>query len=254
MAALFPGRARRSNNAKLLETLSATPESNNSETSAREALAWFYKLKAGLTPRVFDIHAIQTEHVRVWLGASIGHLLMGIPLTLDVDASAAAEAVVGRLALIQKGEYETIDQVGDRRLERLYNARVGQDGGLSFGPVRVGQGTEWRDHWLALSFDIGAEDAAEAVRMAARVLRSPALFRGLATVVDSGDDQLRLLATAVLRRWLLTLQAMAWLEVALSRVVGHPAQGPLLLCFERNEAGLAAARRRDQPSVAGCEA
>jgi hypothetical protein len=217
VAELFAGTARRSNNANLFETLSATPESNDPETTAREALAWFYKLKAGLTPRVFDLPAIQTEHVRVWLGTSIGHLLMAVPLALDVEASAAAEALTYRLALVQRGEYETIDQIGDRRLERLYNARVGQDGQLSIAPVRVGQGPEWRDHWLTLSLDIGAEEASEAVRMAARVLRCPRLFQGLATALNSDDDQFRLLATAVLRRWLLTLQVMAWLEVALSR-------------------------------------
>jgi hypothetical protein len=99
--------------------------------------------------------------------------------------------------------------------EVLYNAHMQPDGRVSFGAVRVGQGEEWRDHWLSLAFDLGADETLEAVQMAAKLLRCPSLVLGLAHALSAGESELRLLATAVLRRWLLTLQAMAWLETAL---------------------------------------
>ena len=49
------------------------------------------------------------------------------------------------------------------------------DGNLKLSDVRIGQGEEWRDHWLALSFDIGVENTLEAVQIAAKLLRCSAL-------------------------------------------------------------------------------
>ena len=84
------------------------------------------------------------------------------------------------------------------------------------GVLRIGEGEEWRDHWLALAFEIGAEDTLDAVQMAAKLLRCLALVLGLTSAIASGDGQVKTLAIAVIRRWVLTLQAMAWLEAALT--------------------------------------
>jgi len=166
---------------------------------------------------VFDFPAIQTEHVRAWLGASVGHLLMFAVLEPLAEPVLLATEVMRRMELVVRiaGERYPLDQVGDRQLEILYNARMLPDGNLSFRAVRIGQGEEWRDHWLALGFELGAEDTLVALQMAAKLLRCLPLVVGVTSALASGEVSIKTLATAVVRRWLLTLQAMAWLETAL---------------------------------------
>lgn len=217
VVALFPRSAGRSNHNSLVEMVSATHEPTNADETARAALARYLELKSALAPRVFDIAAIQTEHVRAWLAASVGHLLMFAALAPTADPAAPTEEVLRRVGIAARvaAQRYALDLLGDRQLEVLYNARMRPDGNLSFGAVRIGQGEEWRDHWIALGFEIGIEDTLEAVRMAAKLLRCAALVLALTSAIKLGDARLKLLATAVLRRWLLTLQTMAWLEAAL---------------------------------------
>jgi hypothetical protein len=217
LVTLLVDRAARSKHSAFLELIAAESEPADPDETAGAALARYLELKSGLVPRVFDVPAIQTEHIRVWLAAAVGHLLMFAALVPQSQMVVLAKEVMRRLDIaryVSSQRYE-LDQVGDRHLEVLYNARMLPDGRMSFGAVRIGQGEEWRDHWLSLAFDIGAEDTLEAVQMAARLLRCPSLVLGLASALSSGTGEIRLLATAVLRRWLLTLQAMAWLEAAL---------------------------------------
>jgi hypothetical protein len=91
------------------------------------------------------------------------------------------------------------------------------DGNLKLSDVRTGQGEEWRDHWLALNFEIGVEKTLESVQIAARLLRCSVLVSGLEMAIESGETYFQTLAVAVFRRWILTLKAMAWLEAALSQ-------------------------------------
>ena len=187
--------------------------------SAAAALDRYLDLKASLVPRLFDSAAIHTEHVRVWLASSVGHLLMSAALTPESDVDAMAGAVEYRLQVAQYicRQQETLDQLGDRSLEILYNARMQADGRVRLGAVRIGQGEEWRDHWLTLTFDVDAQDTLDAVRMAAVLMRCPSLVLGLGRALTSSDPSLRMLAVAVVRRWILTLKAMAWLEAALQQ-------------------------------------
>jgi hypothetical protein len=210
-------RASRSNYDAFIQMTRATAEPANADDSAVDALEQYLKLKAVLVPRVFDVPAIQTEHVRVWLASSVGHLLMFAPLTLPGNLEWVAREVVRRLGIpAQLGRQQgLIDLMGDRSLETLYNARMLSLDRVQVGAVRVGQGEEFRDHWLALAFDISVQDTLDALRMAARLMRCSALFVGLGLALASTVDEVRLLAVAVIRRWLLTLQAMAWLETAL---------------------------------------
>jgi hypothetical protein len=217
LVTLFADRAAQSNHSGLVELIAATTEPDSPEETASAALAHYLELKSALVPREFDLPGKQTEHVRAWLAASVGHLLMFAALSPQSEMVVLAKEVVRRLGIarfVAQQRYQ-LDQIGDRHLEVLYNARMLPDGRVSFGAVRVGQGEEWRDHWLSMGFDLEAEDTLDAVQMAARLLRCPTLVLGLASALASDDGELRLLATAVLRRWLLTLQAMAWLETAL---------------------------------------
>lgn len=213
----FSDRSRRSNHDAFKAAVEATPAPIKPDESAAVALNWYLELKSALVPRVFDVQAIQTEHARIWLAAAFGHLLMFAALSPQIDVEATAHEVARRLAIpLQVGRQRgLLDQFGDRHLEILYNARMLPDRRIQLGAVRIGQGEEWRDHWLALTFQIGAQDALDAVQMAARLMRCTSLGLGLALALTSAEDQLRMLAVAVVRRWLLTLHVMAWLEAAL---------------------------------------
>jgi hypothetical protein len=210
-------RANRSNHDVFIRTIQATAEPVNPDDSAVDALEQYLTLKSALVPRVFDVPAIKTEHVRVWLAASLGHLLMFAPLELPGNLEGVAREVVRRLGIpVQLGRQQgMVDLIGDRHLETLYNARMIAADRVQLGAVRIGQGEEWRDHWQALSFEISAQDTLDALRMAAKLMRCSALIVGLGLALASKEDELRTLAVAVIRRWLLTVQAMAWLEIAL---------------------------------------
>ena len=215
---LLSDRARKSNHDAFTATSQTIPDSVGPETSAA-ALDRYLQLKSALVPRVFDLPAIQTEHVLAWLASAVGHLLMSAMLTPQIDIEAIAREVARRLQLplhinLQQG---LVDQFGDRHLEILYNARILADGGMRLGRVRIGQGEEWRNHWLALTFDIGAQETLVAVQMAARLMRCSALVLGVELALESAEKPLRTLAIAVVRRWILTLHAMAWLEPALQQ-------------------------------------
>jgi hypothetical protein len=220
-AAIAPlaDRATRSNRGAFAELLSATPAPPAADSSAAEALDAYLTLKAALVPRVWDRAAVVSEHVRVWLAACVGHLLMAIPLSPPDQLLLLGKEALRRLSIPAQlaRQLELLDDLGDRQLEILYNARLLPDGRVSLGRLRTGQGEEWRDHWLALGFELDAEGAIEALRMASRMMRSPALILGLAAGIAADEADVRIPAVGVVRRWLLTLQAMAWLEQALGR-------------------------------------
>lgn len=69
--------------------------------------------------------------------------------------------------------------------------------------------------------------------MAARLMRCPPLIQGLREAVQSGDEYLMTLAVAVIRRWILTLKTMAWLEAALVEPWTH-VRAQDLACFAFN--------------------
>jgi hypothetical protein len=112
----------------------------------------------------------------------------------------------------------------------LYNSRILPDGRLQVSSARVGQGEEWRDHWLALTLDIDPQSTLDALQMAAKLMRCPSVLLGLARGFASQDPQIRTLSVAVLRRWLLTLHTMAWLEEALESAWTHARPKDLCCC------------------------
>ncbi|GAA2640191.1 hypothetical protein [Paractinoplanes durhamensis] len=134
-----------------------------------------------------------------------------------------ARATEARLALPHRFTVPDIwmlaDQFAEKRVEFLLNLAVRPDGSLApldIGDLRIGQGPEWRHTWGWLSAEIDAGLAREAVRLAARIMRSDAVTDGLSRAVRSTVPAERMVAIAVVRRWSLTLQVMTWLEDALA--------------------------------------
>jgi hypothetical protein len=85
---------------------------------------------------------------------------------------------------------------------------------LDEADVRVGEGEPWRESWSWLRRDIAFEEMHEALQVTARVMRSFPVVAGLVRALRSGHRGLETVALAVVRRWLLTLKAMSWLEAS----------------------------------------
>jgi hypothetical protein len=112
VVALFPGQARQSNHTAFSEMILAARAPINADETALDALERYLELKSKLVPRVFDIPAIQTEHVRAWLAASVGHLLMFAALVPQAEAlPVLANEVVRRLGIVPP--------TGKRRIAQL---------------------------------------------------------------------------------------------------------------------------------------
>jgi hypothetical protein len=171
-----------------------------------------------------DPHMVFGDQVRAWILASVGSLLRGLAFTpTEIDPETVAEATMSRLRIPSQVKLPDMwglsNAFGDRHLELLLNLTVQENGELSpLDPadLRVGQGIPWQQAWVWLSKDVPADLSRGAIQLAARLLRNPALRLGLHRSVTSTDPELRTLATGVLRRWVLTLKAMAWAEHALN--------------------------------------
>lgn len=219
MLAQLPFEATRTRRQAFDQRPSGLTAPSDLERSSQQALSAYVALKAGLRPSVFDLPAIQTEHVRVWLAAAVGHLLASVTLSPQGDRQALVDAARYRLRVPSQvvARLSLLDQLADRRLEILYNGRFQPDGTFELPSIRVGQGEEWRDHWVSLCFEVGSGPTRAAVQNAARLMRCPVLVDALLGALSSGEPDTSLISLAVIRRWLLTLEAMAWLEDALTQ-------------------------------------
>ncbi|MBB5629953.1 hypothetical protein [Sphaerisporangium krabiense] len=182
----------------------------------------------------------RAQHVRAWLGCAVGPLIRDVLLSADPDPGAVAAATAARLETPRRiklpASWAAANQFSEKYLDLLYNMRTAPDGRLAFpdaAGVRIGQGEGWREHWTWLSRDIGLGDLREALRVAARLMRRPAVVEGLLSTAASEDRRLGMTAVAVARRWLLTLRAMAWLEDAAGEEWTHVRPRDLA-CFAFN--------------------
>jgi hypothetical protein len=223
--------ARQTNHQTFLDLL--TEARAPAAPDAGRAIDSFFAMNAAIGQHG-DLRMVQIEHVRAWLGTSVGHLLMSIVLTPPVQPEALVEVTLARLAMPRQIGLPSqwINDIEDRHLELLYNSRMRPDG-VWTSALRVGQGEEWREHWRWLSRDVAPAATLEALHLAAGLMRSPPLAKGLLEAVRSGDESLKTLAVAVIRRWILTLKTMAWLEVALVRPWTH-VRTQDLCCFAFN--------------------
>jgi hypothetical protein len=205
--------SRSTNHPAFLKTLedNASPEVSYDADALSDFTQWQSEIKQHK-----DTRMIQVENVRAWLGTSVGHLLMSVLLS-PADPS-MVPAIVNRIRLPLRFELPTawVNDFEERRLEILYNWRITPEGQIQQSVIRVGQGEEWREHWAWLSYELGAPEVLESVQLAARLMRCPPLSNTLAACLTSGDQYLQTVSLAILRRWLLTLKVMSWLETALT--------------------------------------
>ncbi|MEV7965358.1 hypothetical protein AB0O34_05170 [Sphaerisporangium sp. NPDC088356] len=201
------------------------------ETGDQDAVGRFLRMDDG---------DVRRGHVRTWLSCAVGPLLRDVMLTPEGEQGVLTEDAAARLAIPRRiklpGPWAAANELAERPLDLLYNLEMSPDGRLSFldvADIRAGQGEAWRDHWAWLSADVGFGEMAEALRLAARLMRSRPVVEGLLQTARSDDPQLRMVAPAVARRWLLTLKAMAWLEDAAREPWAH-VRPKDLACFAFN--------------------
>jgi hypothetical protein len=185
-------------------------------SAADTALEQFYALDASIQAHG-DLNMAKCNQVRAWLSASLGNLLSAITLTPNKSSETLTEVTVQRLAIAARAQPEFQGAVvpGWTDVDVLYNAEVNSEG-IFFRATRQGQGTEWRDHWRWIRESMDAGEMLQVIRITAGILRSSPLFEGLAAAIRQADGRLDVLALCVLRRWLLSLKALTWLEAALS--------------------------------------
>lgn len=198
---------------RLLSSATEVAESSNDATVSQ-----FYELntRAGMQG---GLALIQAQYVRAWLSTAVGNLLSSIALSpQSYHDELVAES--GRRLLIPRGLGAAPlwgVQFEEGEIGILYNCRQSPLGTLSSSGIRIGQGEEWLKHWQWLSQPVDPAQIAPALGLAARLLRCTPLLEALQAALDSKDSGLEHIALAVLRRWLLSLKAMAWLEDALAR-------------------------------------
>ena len=188
----------------------------DADYDSNEAVQRFYLLDKATVARG-DAAMHQAQYARAWLFTALGSLLMSVALSPQVQPHQLSDETLRRLGIANNATNLPLWGMffSEGKLEILYNCRKSISGNLTVSDRRVGQGDEWMKHWQWLSKPILFNDALVAVQMAAQLLRSRPLIAGLLQGLQSGDPNIEELSIAVLRRWLLTLKAMAWLENAL---------------------------------------
>jgi hypothetical protein len=168
-----------------------------------------------------DLRVTQIEQVRAWLDTALGSMFLDIPIA-EIDTPGGRTALA-RARLAQARALNTptpLMEFEDRRIEVIYCSRVAGSGSrvtIQSLLAQTGQCQWWREHWWYLSRDLDSYGMFEALQVAAGLLCCPSLLGVLREALSSGDTSLAKVSLAVLRRWLLTLKTMAWLETALAR-------------------------------------
>lgn len=211
-----PGTTRPTNHAAFARLLRSAGDA--AEGGSDEAVLQFHALDQATTQRG-DAAMTQAQQVRAWLTTALGSLLRGVALVPQAAHDELVAAARSRLLVPRElGAAPAWGlQFAEGEIGILYNCRVSPHGSYLWGGIRIGQGEEWLQHWLWLSRAIDAEGLAAALRLTARLLRCRPVLDALLSALDEEDPGLRHVALAVLRRWLLSLKAMAWLEDALAR-------------------------------------
>jgi hypothetical protein len=171
--------------------------------------------------RFRDVAETQANQVRAWLSTGFGPVISGAAFAQNAfeHTGPLSEAIVDRFGqtLHLAGQHPADQQLapsGEAELIVLYNGEV-RDGVVSARASRIGQTLDWRWHWGWLAHPIPLDDTLAMVQLTAQLLRSPAVLLGLYRALDANEPGFDRLALCVLRRWLLTLQALTWLEDAL---------------------------------------
>jgi hypothetical protein len=234
LVAALSTQARRTRVQALPDRFTSPP--NGSADDANAAIARFVQIESDIQ-RHGDARMIQVNHLRAWLGTSIGPLLRGIMLSDGVDPDVLTQAVMTRLTLPFSidvpHKWLFADELEGRRLDLLYNLTTDPAGRLRWldaADIRVGQGEVWRENWAWLSGDIGFAEMREAVQLTAQIMRCGPVVEGLMRALSCERPELRTSALAIVRRWLLALKSMSWLEASALESWSH-VRAQDLACF-----------------------
>jgi hypothetical protein len=206
--------AHRTNHSYFSDILTQAPAPEGFDVN--EAVNKFFALDDATIERA-DSPMHQAQYVRAWLFTALGPLLMSITLSPRYDQDVITSETKRRLSIHQRFKKGLFGiHFSEAELEILYNCRQSAQGNLSLSDTQVGQGDEWMKHWQWLSKTIDPHDALNAVRLTAQLMRNDTLIRALISLLQEEDVTMQELILAVLRRWLLSLKAMVWLENALT--------------------------------------
>jgi hypothetical protein len=216
LQAYHPEDMRQTNHSAFVSVLNSAPDVV--ESSSDTAVSEFYALDDATT-RIADVAMIQAQYVRAWLSTAIGTLLSSVALSPQKDHEPLERESRRRLLIPRELKAAPLwgVQFAEGAIGILYNCRQSPLGTLSWRGIRIGQGEEWMKHWQWLSQSVDAAHVIPAVVLAAKLLRCRPLLVALTNTLEANDPELEDIAVAVLRRWLLSLKAMAWLEDALER-------------------------------------
>jgi hypothetical protein len=168
----------------------------------------------------------ELNHVLAWVHLALGYLFSGIALTPvegdNVDPHLQWCARRWSLIWNEHDWDEThmpLPELIQWKLDVFYGAEIRKDGkGIAMHPSRQGQPLQWREHWNWLSVDVDPELAVAAVQLAARLIISIPVCLFLQAKLREAEERVttgHLMAIVILRRWILQLQTMMWLETAL---------------------------------------
>jgi len=167
----------------------------------------------------------QAEHVRAWITTAFGGLL-GAAVFSPQDREYHNQLMGAvhqrmRIVLSLEDDNDLTNQrlwmvpFSEGRIGNLYNLRMNPQGYLQDTYIRIGQGQQWQHHWRWISQPADKTLVVEAVQLAAQMMRCHPLRLGLVMALDVDDERMQQMALVMVRRWLLTVKAMAWLEAAL---------------------------------------
>lgn len=174
-----------------------------------------------------DRSTIVLNQIIAWIDTAVGGCFKGVCLTsvssaqtgdmpADLTLLMAVDQRLRTFAGMQ-GASPNENEYAQAQLIAMYNARANASGTFDVYPSRVGQSELWRERWGWLTQSVPMADARMATQIAAHILASPVLVDGLSSTLASPDPTERAIALCTLRRLLLTLRVLSWLEEAMSR-------------------------------------
>jgi hypothetical protein len=207
-----------------LQPLATLQESarHHETLSAPYTLDQFYGLSSRIQNQG-DIPMIQYNQIIAWANLALGKLFTGIlltPIKDNVEDMYTACHQRWTQVWAEKDLYEDYLKLTELIQWKLdvFNGAIITKEALIMHPSRQGQPEQWREFWGWLSADLDWENALASVRIAAGLLNPVPVslfFQQLFRSAEESFTSQHLMATAIFRRWVLTLRVMVWLEKAL---------------------------------------
>ena len=220
-AGLAPGGMGQATNASALDRILASAGALSYEHDRQ--LAPFDSYLAASTAPVhlgagrveIDPRRLKAHVVRAWLDAILGSSLTGLVLSPTDDPKLLGDETRRRLKVAwPSGGGPPVPQVSLARAVQALYATQWDNGQPTLMVTRRGQALWMRDHWFWLGRPLEADELREAIQVTAGLLVSSPLAEALLAVIGDGSDS-GLAGLCVLRRWVLGLRVMAWLEEAI---------------------------------------